>query len=132
MVQAGLLQGWPCPEVNMSNKWKRIVKDGFTLIVNEGGATVGVGKDMEEHILYVDGFAFKDLSRNGVLDPYKDWRLPIEERAADLAARMSIEEIAGLMLYSVHQTICKGNPMACPGYIRAAIGFPLQIVWWTL
>ena len=32
--------------------------------------------------------------------PYEDWRLPAEVRAADLASRLSIEEIAGLMLYS--------------------------------
>jgi beta-glucosidase len=82
-------------------------KEGFTVIANKGGATLGVGADMEERILYVRGFAFKDLNRSGRLDPYEDWRLPIEERITDLAARMSIEEIAGLMLYSLHQTISK-------------------------
>ena len=50
-------------------------------------------------------YAFKDLNRNGVLDPYEDWRLEPEERARDLAGRLSIEEIAGLMLYSSHQAV---------------------------
>ena len=39
------------------------------------------------------------------LHPYEDWRLPAEERARDLAARMTIEQIAGLMLYSSHQSV---------------------------
>ena len=46
-------------------------------------------------------YAFKDLNRNGILDPYEDWRLPAAERAADLAARLSLEQMAGLMLYPV-------------------------------
>ena len=56
-------------------------------------------------ILTVDGLAFKDLNRNGKLDIYEDWRLPVDERAKDLAGKMSIEQIAGLMLYSLHQAI---------------------------
>jgi beta-glucosidase len=113
----------------MADKWRRIEKEGFTLIVNEGGATLGVGKGMEEHILYADGFAFKDLNRNGTLEPYEDWRLPIEERIADLTARMSVEEIAGLMLYSVHQTICKGNPMAALMYPGQVIQDTRRNIW---
>jgi beta-glucosidase len=100
----------------MADKWKRIQKDGYSIIVNEGGAVLGIGPGFEDHILVRDGFAFKDLNRNGVLDPYEDWRLPWEERIADLASRMTVEEIAGLMLYSVHQTISKGNPMAAMLY----------------
>ncbi|MCL2843090.1 MAG: glycoside hydrolase family 3 C-terminal domain-containing protein [Oscillospiraceae bacterium] len=47
---------------------------------------------------------FRDLNRDGVLDPYEDWRLSDEERIADLASRMSVQEVAGLMLFSGHQT----------------------------
>ena len=43
--------------------------------------------------------------RSGELLPYEDWRLSPEERAADLAGRLSREEIAGLMLYSSHQVV---------------------------
>jgi beta-glucosidase len=96
----------------MAEKFHRIVKDGYTLYCNEGGPVVGVGAGMEDHILVVDGYAFKDLNRDGQLNPYEDWRLPIEERAADLAGRMSIEQIAGLMLYSAHQAISRVNPLA--------------------
>jgi beta-glucosidase len=53
-------------------------------------------------------YAFKDLNRNGKLDKYEDWRLTAEERAKDLASRMSIEQIAGLMLYPVGEPGEKG------------------------
>ena len=51
-------------------------------------------------ILKVGGLTFKDLNRNGVLDPYEDWRLPIERRVADLISRMTVEEKAGLMFHA--------------------------------
>jgi beta-glucosidase len=40
---------------------------------------------------------FKDLNGNGQLDPYEDWRLPVEERVEDLLSRMTLVEKAGLM-----------------------------------
>ncbi|MXV51328.1 beta-glucosidase [Pedobacter sp. HMF7647] len=65
-------------------------------------------------ILKVGGLSFKDLNKNGKLDKYEDWRLPAEERAQDLASKMSVEQIAGLMLYSRHQPIPNppGGPFA--------------------
>lgn len=48
-------------------------------------------------LLKVGNLSFKDLNRNGVLDPYEDWRLPVGKRVADLLSRMTIEEKAGLM-----------------------------------
>ena len=52
-----------------------------------------------------DGLYFKDLERCGSLLPYEDWRLSDEARAEDLAKRLTLEEIAGLMLYSPHQAV---------------------------
>ena len=49
-------------------------------------------------LLQVDGLLFKDLDKNGQLDPYEDWRRPVEERVADLVGRMTLEEKAGLMV----------------------------------
>jgi hypothetical protein len=49
-------------------------------------------------LLTVDGLTFKDLNRNGKLDPFEDWRLPAEVRTADLVQRMSLEELAGVMV----------------------------------
>jgi len=55
-------------------------------------------------LLTVDGLTFKDLDRNGKLDAYEDWRLSPEVRAADLVRRMSLEELAGLMVHGTLST----------------------------
>ena len=83
-------------------KWQETEADGYRLITQKGGATLGVSS---APILQDRGYAFKDLNRNGALDVYEDWRQPALARAQDLAAQLSIEEIAGLMLYSGHQAI---------------------------
>lgn len=74
-----------------------------TIIRNEGGKTLGMAGNIP--VIEQDGLAFKDLARTGELLPYEDWRLAPEERAKDLAGRLSREEIAGLMLYSSHQIV---------------------------
>jgi beta-glucosidase len=86
-------------------KWRLEEKDGYALIINEGGKTLGYSPAYGIRIIEADGYAFKDLNGNGTLDPYEDWRLPTETRVKDLAARLSIKDIAGLMLYSAHQSV---------------------------
>jgi beta-glucosidase len=49
-------------------------------------------------LLNVDGLRFRDLNDNDTLDAYEDWRLPIDDRVADLLGRMSAEEKAGMMV----------------------------------
>lgn len=93
-------------------KWEKRERDEYTLIVNTGGTNLGLAADSKINILTVDGYAFKDFLGSGELVPYEDWRLSYEERAADLADRISIEDIAGLMLYSAHQIIPAKGPMA--------------------
>jgi beta-glucosidase len=66
-------------------------------------------------IIMKDGLPFKDLNKNGVVDIYEDWRVNVNERAKDLASKMSIDQIAGLMLYSGHQAI----PMPPVGMFKA-------------
>jgi len=51
-------------------------------------------------LLKIGGLTFKDLNHNGKLDPYEDWRLPVERRVADLVSRMTLEEKAGLMFHA--------------------------------
>src|SRR5437773_9597255 len=58
-------------------------------------------------VLQKDGLQFKDLNRNGVLDPYEDWRLAPEQRARDLVTRMTLEEKAGTMM---HGTVRSTGP----------------------
>lgn len=77
----------------------------YTTVINDKGPTLGYSTTSGVHILTIGKYHFKDLNRNGKLDKYEDWRLPIEERAKDLAAKMTVEQIAGLMLYSIHQAL---------------------------
>jgi beta-glucosidase len=43
---------------------------------------------------------FRDLNKNGQLDPYEDPRQPIAARVADLLGQMTLEEKAGLMFHT--------------------------------
>ena len=86
-------------------KWSESPADGYNIIVQKGGPTLGYSPESGVVILTEGGYAFKDLNRNGRLDVYEDWRRPVEERIDDLVAQMSIEEIAGLMLYSNHEAV---------------------------
>ncbi len=86
-------------------KYQKVDKGDFVEITQQGGRTLGYSPNSGVAILEVDGYAFKDLNRNGKLDKYEDWQLPSEERAKDLASQLSLEEIAGLMLYSSHQAL---------------------------
>jgi beta-glucosidase len=58
------------------------------------------------------GLQFRDLDRNGVLDPYEDWRLPARARADDLLARMTLAEKAGAMMHGTAPT--DGNGLTTP------------------
>ncbi|HEY4154266.1 MAG TPA: glycoside hydrolase family 3 N-terminal domain-containing protein [Puia sp.] len=95
------------PFYAMAQRWKKLApaRGEITLIRNRGGQTLGYSGKSGVKIIIADGYAFKDLNKNGKLDPYEDWRLPADTRAKDLASKMSVEQIAGLMLYSRHQPI---------------------------
>ena len=80
-------------------------RDAFVEILNEGGRNLGYSRDSGVTILECDGYAFKDLNRNGRLDKYEDWRLSSEERAKDLASQLPVENLAGLMVHSSYQRV---------------------------
>jgi beta-glucosidase len=86
-------------------KWRESESGIIRTVTNRGGQTLGYVTTSGVSLLTVDRFAFKDLNKNAALDPYEDWRLSADERAKDLASKMSVEQIAGLMLYSAHQAI---------------------------
>ena len=48
-----------------------------------------------------DGFEYRDLNKNGRLDPYEDSRRPIEERVEDLLGQLTLEEKAGLLFHTI-------------------------------
>lgn len=83
-------------------------KTTFILVTNPGGgAVLSYAKDSGVALLEVsDGgvtYAFKDMDKDGELDPFEDWRLDIDTRARDLAGKLTKEQIAGLMLFSYHE-----------------------------
>ncbi len=84
---------------------KSTVKDGIVHVEQENGKTLAYSEGSGVRLIEKDGLLFKDLAKTGELLPYEDWRLSAEERARDLASRLTVEEIAGLMLYSPHQMV---------------------------
>lgn len=79
--------------------------DSWTQIEQSKGKSLGYNHSSGVQLLMIDGYAFKDHNKNGQLDAYEDWRLDVNERAADLASKMTIEQICGLMLYSRAVTV---------------------------
>ncbi|KPK84009.1 MAG: beta-glucosidase [Bacteroides sp. SM23_62_1] len=90
-------------------KWSETESGTIRIVTNKGGQTLGYSATSGVTIITDKGYAFKDLNKDGILDRYEDWRLPAEERAKDLASKMTVEQIAGLMLYSSHQSIPAGG-----------------------
>lgn len=89
----------PDAEGNAAKWTETKMSDGWMQVTNEGGKTLGYSKDSGVAIIQVDGFAFKDLDRDGMLDVYEDWRLDPETRAMDLANKLTEEEMTPLFTH---------------------------------
>lgn len=100
-----LLIAASCLLVLACGKTETTQKDQFILVRQPGGPDLGYSPESGVTLIKDGRHLFKDLDRNGVLDPYEDWRLDYAARARDLAGRLSKEQIAGLMLYSEHQAV---------------------------
>ena len=112
-LQPGITPQPPAPPLALSPADEL----GITYVPNAGGPTLGYSVKSGVKILTIDARSFKDLNKNGQLDAYEDWRRPVNERAKDLAAKLSVAQIAGLMLYSAHQAIPAGaGPFAAGTY----------------
>ncbi|WP_245862133.1 glycoside hydrolase family 3 protein [Georgenia soli] len=74
---------------------------------NEGnhGRPPELGAEVKD-VITVKGREFKDLNDNGKLDPYEDWRKPVDERVEDLVGQMTLDEKAGLMLIDTLNASC--------------------------
>jgi beta-glucosidase len=90
---------------SFGQRWTEQKHENYAIITNPNGPAIGYAAASGIKILTVDGLAFKDLNKNETLDKYEDWRLTTEERAKDLASKMTVPQMAGLMLYSGHQSI---------------------------
>ena len=77
-------------------KWaSEEVRDGWTRVTQEGGATLGVMD--AARIIQVDGYAFRDMNGDGKLELWEDWRQSDEDRAAALAETLTGEQCIQLM-----------------------------------
>ena len=86
----------------METKYKILEKNGYYSILQENGPDLAMA---EVSLKEADGCVFKNLSGQEALLPYEDWRNSPQVRAEDLAKRLTIEQIAGLMLWSPHQMV---------------------------
>jgi len=72
-------------------------------------------------IIALGGIRFRDMDRDGKLSPFEDWRLPPQRRATDLAARLSVEEMAGLTMHSHLPGIGNALGFSAKGYDLEAV-----------
>ena len=77
----------------------------IVFVRQKGGPEIGVSMNSGVGVLSQDGRNFKDADRDGLLDPFEDWRLSPEQRASDLASVLTVEEMVGLALHSTQQQI---------------------------
>lgn len=74
--------------------------DNWVRVIAAGVPELGYNPDSGVKLLEADGLVFKDLDQDGELDVYEDWRENANTRAADLVSKMTLDEIAGLMVFS--------------------------------
>ena len=72
--------------------------DGWTMVTNEDGTTLGYSKSSGLQLIQVDGYAFKDLNRNNLLDQFEDWRVDFETRAKAMVEEIPIEQMMGMKM----------------------------------
>ena len=68
----------------------------------------------EAPTLTQDNYSFRDLNKNGKLDPYEDARVPTEERVENLLQQMTLEEKAGTLFITMVGMTPEGNPLDLP------------------
>ncbi|NNK19371.1 MAG: hypothetical protein HKP49_09490, partial [Maribacter sp.] len=89
----------PDPLGSGNVKWAETqMPDGWTKVANEDGATLGYSKNSGLALIQVDGYAFKDLNRNNLLDQFEDWRQDFETRAKTMVDDISIRQMMGMKM----------------------------------
>ena len=80
-------------------------------------------KQQSSLVKQADGFAYRDLNKNGVLDVYEDPRQPVEARVEDLLSQMTLEEKAGTLFINGSVVNDDGSieeKEGTPGFARGA------------
>ena len=80
-------------------KWaESLTPDGWTLVTNKDGATLGYSKSSGLKLIQANGYAFKDLNRNNLLDQFEDWRVDFKTRAASIVKEIPINQMMGMKM----------------------------------
>lgn len=80
-------------------KWaESLTPDGWTMVTNENGSTLGYSKSSGLQIIQKDGYAFKDLNRNNLLDQFEDWRVDSDTRAAGMVKEIPVDQMMGMKM----------------------------------
>ena len=79
--------------------------------------------------LFIDGIKFRDLNKNGKLDPYEDYRQPIESRLDNLLSQMTLEEKAGTMFINIIGMTGEGNLLEYPIFSTDPISFVFSLIF---
>ena len=86
----------------------------------------GKNTSKEFPILNIDGLKFEDLNRNGELDIYEDYRLPMEMRVKDLLSKLTTEEktklVNGIGMPGFDAEKMQFTPGAYQGKVPGAAG----------
>ncbi|TSD86216.1 glycoside hydrolase family 3 protein [Mycobacterium sp. KBS0706] len=96
----------------LSRTWPAVAILGLGGWLATGPAIADAAPALESRsapILSERGVQYRDLNRNGRLDPYEDRRLPPAVRAQDLVWRMTLEEKAGQMLHATPASTATGD-----------------------
>ena len=64
-----------------------------------GGAMASLGP--EAPVTIAAGAAYRDLNKNGIMDPYESAAARVDERVQDVLSRMTLEEKAGMMFINM-------------------------------
>lgn len=71
-------------------------------------------------VLTVDGTRFRDLNKNGVLDPYEDSRRSVDDRVENLLSLMTVREQVGLMFHPMIGVPRSGRLSEVPSLLTRA------------
>ena len=67
--------------------------------IRSGNAMASLGP--EAAVSIANGTPYRDLNKNGIMDPYENSSAPVEERVQDVLSRMTLEEKAGMMFINM-------------------------------
>lgn len=83
----------------MKNRIQKTAKVSLlTALVVSSLSWDALPKKEYDPVITINGFTFTDLNRNGKLDLYEDYRLPVSQRVQDLVSQMTDEEKASMLM----------------------------------